>query len=242
MKMKEEKKVIWITGGSSGIGYAVAKDFAKIGCKVYISGRRNTELERTVKEFEKEKLKIEAIPCNIASEANVSQVVKQIISKEKKIDCLVNNAGITYFKNFYDLSFREIKDVIGINLLGSIFCTKVVLENMIKNKSGTIFNISSVASKFIYKGSSVYSASKSGLNMFANVLREELREYGIRIINILPGPTETKMWSQEHRKNFSNRMMKPEDISQIIVSSFLQKPDFTSEEIVIRPITGDLVV
>lgn len=240
--MKDEKKIIWVTGGSSGIGYAVAKDFAKVGCKVYISARRNTELERTVREFEKEKLFIEAIPCNIAAEINVSHVVKQILAKENKIDCLVNNAGITYFKDFIDISFREIKDLIGINLLGSIFCTKVVLDNMIKNKSGTIFNISSIAGKLIYKGSSVYSASKSGLNIFGDVIREELREHGIRIINVLPGPTETKMWSQEHRKNFSDKMMKPEDISQMIVSAFLQSPNVTTEEIIIRPITGNLVV
>ena len=97
--MKEEKKIVWITGGSSGIGKAIAYNFAKINCKVYISGRRNSELERTIKEFAKEKLKIKAIPCNVASEVNVSQVVKAIIREEGKIDCLVNNAGVTVFKS-----------------------------------------------------------------------------------------------------------------------------------------------
>lgn len=240
--MKTEQQVVWITGGSSGIGYAIAKDFAKIGTKVYISGRRNTELERTVKEFAKEKLKIEAIPCNIASETNVAQVVRTIISKEKKIDCLVNNAGITYFKDIFSTSYREIKDLISTNLLGSIYCTKAVIDYMIKNKSGIIFNISSVAAEKIYKASSVYAASKAGINMFGNVIREELREHNIKVINVMPGATETSMWSPESRKKHSEKMMRPEDISTVIVSAFLQKNNVVTEEIVIRPITGDLIV
>lgn len=113
--------------------------------------RRNSELERTVKEFAKEKLKIKAIPCNVASEVNVSQVVKTIIREEGKIDCLVNNAGITTFKNVIDTSNREAKDIIDTNLLGAIF-TKNVLPYMIEKKSGLIINISSFAAKrFIQK-------------------------------------------------------------------------------------------
>lgn len=240
--MKEEKKVIWVTGGSSGIGKAIAYNFAKINCKVYISGRRNSELERTVKEFAKEKLKIKAIPCNVASEVNVSQVVKTIIREEGKIDCLVNNAGITTFKNVIDTSNREAKDIIDTNLLGAIFCTKNVLPYMIEKKSGLIINISSFAAKKIYPKSAVYSASKAGLNAFANCLREEVREYGIKVVNILPGPTETPMWDKEIRKVVAEKMMKPDDLAHLVVSVFLQPSNLVSEEIVVRPITGDLNV
>ncbi len=240
--MSETKKVIWVTGGSSGIGYAVAKNFAKINCKVYISARRNTELDRTVKELSKEKLKVHSLPCNIASETNVSQVVKEILRYEDRIDCLVNCAGITSFKNVVDTSNREIKDIVNTNLLGSIFCIKAVLNEMIKKKSGIIINIISTAAEKVFTGSAAYSSSKAGLNSFAKVLREELREFGIKVINILPGPTETKMWSQDVRKKSSNQMMKPEDLAHIIVSVFLQPDSIVTEEIFVRPITGDLLI
>lgn len=240
--MKEEKKVICITGGSSGIGKSIAYNFARINCKVYISGRRNSELERTVREFSKEKLKITAIPCNVSSELNVNQVVKQIIKEEGKIDCLVNNAGITVFKSVLDISNREARDIINTNLLGSIYCTKSVLPYMIERKSGLIINISSIAAKKVYLKSSVYSASKAGLNAFADCLREEVREYGIKVVNILPGPTETPMWDREIRKNSSDKMMKPDDIGHLVVSIFLQPETIVSEELIVRPITGDLNV
>lgn len=240
--MKEDRKIIWITGGSSGIGKAIAYNFAKINCKVYISGRRNSELERTIKEFAKEKLKIKAIPCNVASELNVNQVVKTIIHEEGKIDCLVNNAGITTFKNVIDTSNREAKEIIDTNLLGAIYCTKNVLPHMIEKKSGLIINISSFAARKIYPKSAIYSASKAGLIAFANCLREEVREYGIKVVNILPGPTETPMWDKEIRKNASNQMMKPDDLAHLVVSVFLQPDNLVSEEIIVRPIQGDINV
>lgn len=240
--MKENNKIIWITGGSSGIGKALAYHFAKINCKVYISGRRNSELERTVKEFAKEKMKVKAIPCNVASEINVSQVVKNIIDQDNRIDCLINNAGITVFKDVINTSSREAKEIINTNLLGTIFCTKAVLPKMIEQKSGLIVNISSIASRFIYTRSAVYSASKAGINAFANSLREEVRQYGIKIVNVLPGPTDTPMWDKEIRNTSAHRMMKTEDLAHLIVSIFLQPNSLVTEEIVVRPITGDLNV
>ncbi len=240
--MKEDKKVVWVTGGSSGIGKAIAYNFAKINCKVYISGRRNSELERTIKEFAKEKLKIKAIPCNVASEVNVSQVVKNILREEGKIDCLVNNAGITTFKSVIDTSNREAKEIIDTNLLGAIYATKNVLPGMIERRSGLIINISSFSSRKVYPKSAVYSASKAGLNAFADCLREEVREHGIKVVNILPGPTETPMWDKEIRKNSSHLMMKPDDLAHLVVSVFLQPNNLVSEEIVVRPIIGDLNV
>lgn len=240
--MKEEKKIVWVTGGSSGIGKAIAYNFAKINCKVYISGRRNSELERTTKEFAKEKLKVYPIPCNVASEMNVSQVVKTIIRESGKIDCLINNAGISTFKSVIDTSNREARDIIDTNLLGAIYCSKNVLPYMIERKSGMIINISSFAARKIYPKSAIYSASKAGLIAFANCLREEVREYGVKVVNILPGPTETPMWDKEIRKIASDKMIKPDDIAHITVSVFLQPGSLVSEEIVVRPISGDINV
>ena len=126
------KDGIWITGASSGIGKAIALEFAKIGCNVFVSARRAQELERLKDEAGKSGENIFIFPCNVASSANVDQTVKKIIS-EFEITCLINNAGITSFKHAFDNSTNEINDIINTNLLGSIYTIKSVLPTFIKN-------------------------------------------------------------------------------------------------------------
>ena len=237
--MVENKSGIWITGASSGIGRSAAIEFAKVGCNVFASARRTTELERLNKELKKEKLSVEIFPCNVASAQNVDQIVKKI-SAISKIDCLVNNAGITTFKDAVDNSIHEINDVINTNLLGSIYAIKYVLPQMIENGSGTIINVISSAAKKIFTASSAYTASKMGMLGYANVLREEVRKYNIKVINIFPGATETPMWSQEVRKENSDKMMTSDEIARVIVWAYLQKGNMVSEEIMVKPIQGDI--
>lgn len=237
--MAKKKDVIWITGASSGIGRAAAKEFAKVGCKVIVSARRVNELERLKKELQKEKLTVEIFPCNVASYANVDQTVKKIQSKNP-IDCLVNNAGITSFKLAEENSVNEIDDIINTNLLGAIYTIKGVLPSMIENKNGTIININSIITQKFFTKSSAYAASKMGLLGYSKVLREEVRKDNIRVIDIFPGNTETSMWPLEVRRENSERMMSSEDIARVIVWSFLQKGNMVSEEIYLKPIKGDL--
>jgi 3-oxoacyl-[acyl-carrier protein] reductase len=234
-----KKDGIWITGASSGIGKAVALEFAKIGCNVFVSARRAQELERLKDEAGKPGENIYTFPCNVASSTNVDQTVKKITS-EFEINCLINNAGVTSFKHAADNSVNEINDIINTNLLGSIYSIKSVLPSLIKNESGTIINILSVVVDKVFTRSSVYAASKMGLLGYSNSLREEVRKHNIRVINVIPGATETSMWSQEIRKEKGELMMNPESIARIIVSTYLQKDNLVAEEIVLRPITGDL--
>ena len=234
-----KKDGIWVTGASSGIGKAVALEFAKIGCNVFISARRAQELERLKDEAGKQGDNIFPFPCNVASSTNVDQTFKKITS-DFEVNCLVNNAGVTSFKNAVDNSVNEINDIINTNLLGAIYTTKAVLSTFIKNESGTIFNILSVVVDKTFTRSSVYAASKMGLLGYSRSLREEVREHNVRVINIIPGATETAMWSQDVRKEKGERMMNPESLARIIVSAYLQKDNLVTEEIVLRPVTGDL--
>lgn len=231
--------VVWITGANSGIGKAITKEFVRLGSKVFASARRISELERLNKELNSENLSVEILPCNVASSLNVEQCAKKIISNNK-IDCLINNAGITSFKTVNDNSINEINDVINTNLLGSIWTIKSVLPQMIKQNSGMIINILSVVTKKIFTKSSIYSASKMGLLAYSNVLREEVRKNNIKVINIIPGATNTSIWSQEMRKENYQRMMNPEEIARIAAWLYLQKENIVAEEIVIRPIQGDI--
>jgi 3-oxoacyl-[acyl-carrier protein] reductase len=237
--MKKSQPGIWITGASSGIGKSTAIEFAKIGAKVFASARRVSELERINTELESDKLSVEIFPCNVASQSNVDQTFKKILAIGK-IDCLINNAGITSFKLAEDNSINEINDVIYTNLLGSIYTIKTVLPQMIANGGGTIINILSVVTKKTFIKSSAYAASKMGLLGYTNSLREEVRKHKIKVINIIPGATETPIWSKEIRNQYSERMISSEEIARVLVWAFLQKDNVVSEEIVLKPIEGDL--
>ena len=237
--MSKIKPGIWITGASSGIGKAAAIEFAKTGAKVFASGRRVAELERINTELDSDEIFVEVMPCNVASQTNVDQTVKKIIANSK-IDCLINNAGITSFKLAEENSINEINDIINTNLLGSIYTIKAVLPQMISNGGGTIINILSVVTKKTFTNSSLYSASKYGLLGYTNSLREEVRKHNIKVINIIPGATATPIWSKEMRNEHSERMMTSEDIARVLVWAFLQKENLVTEEIVLRPIEGDL--
>ena len=237
--MSKEKPGIWITGASSGIGRSAAIEFAKTGARVFVSGRRAAELERINTELDSDKISVEVFPCNVASSTNVDQTVKKILANSK-IDCLINNAGITSFKLAEENSINEINDIINTNLLGSIYAIKAVLPQMISNRSGTIINILSVVTKKTFTKSSVYAASKMGLLGYTNSLREEVRKHNIKVINVIPGATATAMWSKDMRNEFSERMMTSEDIARILVWAFLQKENLVTEELLLRPIEGDL--
>lgn len=230
---------VWITGASSGIGKASAKEFARVGVKVFASARRVTELDRLNKELSEEKLHVEVLPCNVASAANVDQTAKKILA-ENRIDCLINNAGITSFKPAIGNSVQELNDIINTNLLGSIYSIKSVLPSMISNGGGKIINILSMVVHKVFLNSSAYTASKMGLLGYTNVLREEVRQHKIKIINISPGATNTPIWSPDMREKKSNRMMKPEEIASLLVWIYLTKENMVTEEIVLRPVEGDL--
>ena len=235
--MDKEKAGIWITGASSGIGKATANEFVSVGCNVFASARRVNELNRLTENDDESQIGI--YPCNVASRANVDQTFKKI-SAEYNINCLINNAGITSFKSAEENSIKEIDEVINTNLLGSIYTTKAILPHFKKIGGGTIINVLSIVTEKTFTNSSVYTASKMGLLGYTRVLREEVRKYNIRVINVLPGATETPIWTREMREENSERMMNPESIARLIVSTYLQSDNLVTEEIIIRPLQGDL--
>ena len=235
--MDKKRAGIWITGANSGIGKATVKEFVSVGCNVFASARRVNELKRLTEK--KSESQIGIYPCNVASRANVDQTFKKI-SAEYNINCLINNAGITSFKSAEENSVKEIDEVINTNLLGSIYTIKAVLPHFKKIGGGTIINVLSIVTEKTFTNSSVYSASKMGLLGYARVLREEVRKYNIRVINVIPGATETPIWTREMRDENSERMMNPESIARLMVSAFLQSDNLVVEDIVVRPLQGDL--
>lgn len=232
--------VVWVTGASRGIGYEVARAFAGIGAHVVVSSRNRRKLTSLVKQITKRGGCATARACDVSSERSVTAAAKQILKRWGRVDVLVNNAGVTYFKSLRETTRSEFDEVIAANLRGTFLCIKAVIESMVRHRSGHIINVISVAAQKAYTKSSAYSASKAGVLALTNVLREEVRPFGIKVTAVLPGATETQMWSSSTRVKFHHRMMSAEDVARIVVSVFQAPRRAHIEEIIFRPQLGDL--
>lgn len=238
--MNKNNSYIWITGASSGIGKALALEFTANDLPVIASARRKESLQRVKKEVDQQKKgRIELLPLDVKNYEEVESAVKKL-TEEDSINCLINNAGATSFKLANENSIEEIKEIIDTNLYGSIHTIKAVLPHMIEKKKGTIINILSVAVEKVLTQSSVYAASKAGLRAYAKVLREEVREHNIRVINILPGATRTPIWPNSTLEKFGERMMSPVELAKLVYNAYSVQSNLVTEELQIRPIKGDL--
>lgn len=235
-----DQKVVWITGASTGIGKELAMEFSKAGLIVVVSARRKSRLVRIVSEIKFAEREASAFVCNVMSERSIQITAKRIREKYGSIDLLINNAGVTVFKSFLETKTFDYDIVMDTNLRGSFLCTKNVLPQMIRKKRGHIINILSTAAITAFEDSAVYAASKAGLMAMSNCLREEVRRYNIKISNIFPGAVETPMWDSRSRQKYKNRMMNPEDIAKIALSVFLQPKKVLIEDIIVKPIKGNI--
>ncbi|PKL82337.1 MAG: hypothetical protein CVV24_10625 [Ignavibacteriae bacterium HGW-Ignavibacteriae-3] len=235
----DKQKIVWITGASSGIGKALAVKFALNGVHVAAAARRKNLLDSIKGELGNNSTFFHGYKLDISDFESVEAFYKEI-SGNFEVECLINNAGTTSFQNAIDNSFDEIKNIISVNLLGSIRAIKSVLPGMIERKSGTIINILSVVTQKIFTASSAYSASKSGLHAYSKVLREEIRDKNVRIINVSPGATATDIWPEGALKRYSERMMNADNIADLVYRVYSEKSNMVSEELVLRPIKGDL--
>jgi short-subunit dehydrogenase len=234
------EKVVWITGASTGIGFETAKAFAKADYIVVATARRKSRLVTLVKELKFIGCKAFAFVCNVQSERSIISTKKKIIENCGTVDIIVNNAGVTVFKSLMETKSYEFDSIMDTNLRGSFLMMKAVLPLMMKKRRGHIINVLSVAAKTVFEDSSVYSASKAGLLALANSLRAEVRKFNIKVTNIFPGSIDTAMWDSRIRARFRNRMISPAEVAKIIVQAADQPKKVVVEDVVIRPIKGDL--
>jgi short-subunit dehydrogenase len=234
------KPVVWVTGASRGIGREIALQFARYGCRLALSSRSKRNLNSLARTIVFEGGDARSYPCDISDERQIRRVTKEISKTLGNVDVLINNAGITVFKPFIGTSRSEFRSIIETNLLGQVFCTRAVLPSMIKNKSGWIINILSNAAAKIFQGSAAYTAAKTGMRGFGKVLREELRPFGVKVVNVLPGPVETTMWTAAARRSHAHRMMKASSVAEAVLALYQMPPDVVVDEIIIRPLQGDI--
>ncbi len=234
------RPVVWVVGASRGIGKEIAKEFASIGCDVCCSGRNQKELQTVVREIENQGGNANIFTCDITKPSDIGKTIKAIRQNIGEVDVLINNAGITVFKTFLRTSSKEFSDIIKTNLEGQVGCIRAVLPSMVKRKKGWIINILSNVALKTFESSSAYTASKAGMLGFSRVLREEMRQFNIRVVNIIPGATSTAMWSSSDREKYKNQMMSAKGVAETVLSVFQMPDDVVTDEIVLRPISGDI--
>lgn len=186
-----QNKVVWVTGGSSGIGEAVAKAFNAAGATVIISSRRKEELER-VKGICEVPDKVYIFPMDLTQSSSIESVTSEVLSKFE-IDILFNNGGISQRSLTAETSVENDRKIFEVNYFGHVQMTKAVLPQMLKRKSGHIVTVSSLTGKWGFYLRSAYSASKHALHGFFDSLRMEVEDDGIQVTLITPGFIATEI-------------------------------------------------
>lgn len=181
----KDKKVILITGASSGMGYESAKLLAKEGHIVY-GGARSLDKMDSLKDFG-----VIPLYLDVTNEQSCTDIVKTIIEKEGKIDVLINNAGYGSFGAIEDVTLEEARKQFEVNVFGLANLTKKILPYMRENKNGRIINISSMGGKFVSYFGGWYHASKYAVEALSDALRMEVSEFGIDVVLIEPGIIKT---------------------------------------------------
>lgn len=196
------KKVIVITGGNSGLGKATAEILAKKH-KVIILGKNVKEVEKTTKE-----LRCEGFICDVTDIEQVKNTFAQIVKKYKKVDCLINCAGVFIKGPIEENNSEEIQNVILVNVFGTILMTNIFVPQFKKQKYGRIINVSSQAGLTVKSERSVYNASKWAVTGFTKCIQLELAPYNISVVGFYPGFIHTNLFSKgkDLRTDFSTAM------------------------------------
>jgi 3-oxoacyl-[acyl-carrier protein] reductase len=227
-------KVAVVTGGSRGIGAAIARKLALMAAKVIIAGRTERELNSTASAIQGEGGSCEGIVCDVSDLGSVEQFARAVLAKSSRVDILVNNAGVGNFGGpLHSLKPEQWDQVINTNLRGVYYMIQAFAPKMIEQKSGDIINISSIASKNPLPNGAAYAASKWGLNGLSYSVAEELRGFNIRVSVVSPGSVDTDL--SPHAGKSKDRMLKPDDVAHVVEMIVTQTSQSFASEIVLRP-------
>ena len=228
--MRLKDKVAIITGAGRGIGKAIALGFAEQGAKIVTAARTESEVKlvaEKVRELGRESL---GIICDVTNEDQVKNLVQETMNKFKRIDVLINNAGIGSMRPVFAMPLESFEKVIKVNLTGTFLCTKHVWKHMMESGGGSIINVSSLGGLVGYPLLSAYCASKWGQIGFTKACAEEGKKDNIRVNAIAPGKADTAIRAKI--KEDKSKMLTPED--QVDACVFLASDES-------RYITGQVI-
>jgi NADP-dependent 3-hydroxy acid dehydrogenase YdfG len=233
-------RAVLITGGTAGIGRAVAALLAGQGANVLIAGRDPAHLESALAEIGNQNIdgSITGIAIDLATKEGVVAAFNEMDQKFGKLDVLINNAALAY-QSITEGVYEEWEQVVRTNLLGYMACTWHAVDKMRPNRSGHIINIGSMSADVREKGSSVYVGTKSGIQGFTETLRKEVNELGIKVSLIEPGAVITELHGmsdeQLKEKEEKQEMLLAEDIARAVLYALTQPARCDVVEMKIKP-------
>jgi len=223
-------RVALVTGGSRGIGRAIARAFVAGGANVVITGTKEKPLADAARELGPSAV---AERANVRDYADVERLFDAAAARFGGIDILVNNAGVGVFTSVANMSVEQWHEVIDTNLTGVFYCCHAALPHIRKRGGGWVINISSLASKNAFVNGAAYCASKSALNAFSEALMQEVRYEGIRVAYVLPGSVRTGFSGPSSTK--AEGVLLPEDVAQVVADLVAHPARSLPSRIEIRP-------
>jgi NAD(P)-dependent dehydrogenase (short-subunit alcohol dehydrogenase family) len=226
-------RVAVITGGSRGIGKAIAMDLAREGCKTVIAARNRDELKQAEQGISKLNRDVLSVEADVRRVNDVKSLVQSVEKRFGSADILVNNAGIGRFQEVLKMEEEDLHAIFETNLFGTFYCTKYFLPGMIEKQRGHVINIGSLAGKNNFAGGSAYCASKHALLSFAECLMLEVRHNNIKVTTICPGSVQTDFseTSKEH-----SWALTPEDVSKCVLDALTFSPGSLVSLMELRPL------
>ncbi len=225
-------KTAIVTGASRGIGKAIALSLSKVGVKVVLAARHQDDLESAKTEILNNGGRCISVKADVAKEADIDHLIEKTTNAYGTVDILVNNAGFGIFSKVAETSVKDFDGMMNVNLRGVFLCCRGVLPTMIRQRSGAIINIVSLAGKNSFVGGATYSATKWGLLGFSRSLMLEIRDYNIRVVAICPGSVNTAF--SDHSKD-SEKIIQPQDVADTVLFALTMPARSNVSEIDIRP-------
>jgi 3-oxoacyl-[acyl-carrier protein] reductase len=226
-------QIALVTGGSRGIGLAVARRLGSMGAKVAICARDPKKLNESAAALRAEGIAVLPVPADVSNAGDIARLVEQVERSLGPLDIVVNNAGIGVFGPGQDASEEDWDRVLGTNLKGVFLMCRAVAPGMIRRKTGHIINISSLAGKNAFANGAVYCASKWGLQGFSFCLAEDLRAHGIRVSVVCPGSVLTEFGP--HSGKDASKMLQTDDVAHAVAVLVTQAPQSFISELLMRP-------
>jgi 3-hydroxy acid dehydrogenase / malonic semialdehyde reductase len=239
------KKNIFITGASSGIGKACAEAFAKNGANLILTARRTAKLNTLSASLKrKHRTKIFTARLDVRDKEEVKKIISSLPAEWKKIDILINNAGLARgFTNIDEGSYEDWEEMIDTNIKGLLYVSREIIPLMVKRKKGHIINIGSIAGHVVYPKGNVYNATKFAVNALSKTMRLDLYEKDIRVSTVDPGMVETefslvRFRGNEERAEKVYEGLSPltaEDIADSVLYCATRPKHVNIDEIIIMP-------
>jgi len=218
-----KSRVALVTGGTRGIGAAIARRLASDGFTVFLSGRTEESTRAAVERFRKDGLAIRGFAADARREEDQKRLIESVARDGGRLDVLVNNAGLGHFAPVDKLSPDQFREVLETNLFGPYYAVHYAAPRMKANGGGFIVNIASLAGVNAFAGGAAYNASKFGLLGFSEAAMLDLRHDGIRMATVLPGSVATD-WNHSHGNQDASWMLQPEDVAEA-VADLVRFPD-----------------